>query len=165
MRMLAPFAGAALLAGCATDCSRDPSQVGLGCAVSNLATGVYREDDAAIEREIAQTRERALFLEAEAERLAAEAQRLEGERRAVATRLAALNRETAQASRRLADLSAREGADQARLAELRARQRRLADDLLERSRAPASADAAEIARLEAERAVLEAEIVRLLQRA
>jgi predicted nuclease with TOPRIM domain len=146
------------LGGCADQCSRDPSQVGLGCATVNLATGVYEADDAEIRREIAALDARRSELEDEAARLATEAQRLSGERRASAERLAALNRETAALNRRLADASNRERADQRRLSELRAREAELSRGVLRVSADETGADPRDIARLTAERDALRREI-------
>lgn len=162
MRTIALSAGVAALAalaGCA-ECSRDPSQVGLGCAASNLASGVYEEDDARIQAEIDALAQRRAELRAEASRLRAQAAQLRGQRRASASRLSRLNRDAATLNARIDSLSRRRDADQARLAQLRAEESAL-------SRAVLNADAqgvsqADIDKLEARRKALVASIERLI---
>lgn len=161
MRIILPAAAivtALSLGGC-SDCSRDPSQVGLGCATVNLVGGVYEEDDAAIRREIAALEARRDALRDEADRLSAEASRLSGERRAAADRLARLNRETADMNARLERLSRRDDVSPARAAELRDREESLSRQVLA---ADPDSSSAEIARLEAEKAALLASIDQIL---
>lgn len=149
----------AALAGCA-DCSRDPSQVGLGCATANLASGVYEEDDAKIRREIAALEARRAELDAEAARYQAEADRLQGERQRYARRVAQLNQETAALNRQVADLNRQGDVDQARLAALRAEERALSDQVLALSRS--GGDQGEIDRLNGRIAALKEQIRRLV---
>lgn len=161
MRISLPVAAtmtALFLGGC-SDCSRDPSQVGLGCATANLVGGVYEEDDAEIRREIAALEARRAALQDEADRLSAEATRLRGQRQAAASRLARLNRETAEMNARLERLSRRDNTSPARVAELRDREESLSRRVLA---ADPSASSDEIARLEAEKAALLASIDQIL---
>lgn len=158
--LTAALLGALALSGC-SDCSRDPSQArGLGCATGNLVGGVYTEDDAKIEREIAALEARHEALLAEADRLKARANSLSGERRAAAQRLAALNAETARMNARLSELNERASAPRDNVAALRAREARLSREVLAADEN--SVSQAEINRLSAERANLEADIDRLL---
>lgn len=151
--------GALMLAGCA-DCSNDPSQVGLACAAKNTIDGTYREDDAKIQRQIAALEARRESLEAEAMRLDREARALRGERQAATRRLARLNAETAEMNGRLEELSRRQAVSPAQVDALRGREERLSRAVLRADEE--SVTQAEIARLEAERASLEASIQQLL---
>lgn len=143
--LIVSFATAGLLAGCA-DCSRDPSQVGLGCATGNLVTGVYTEDDAKIQREIDALDARRGLLESEAERYRQQAAQLRGQRQAYARKVSALARETAQVNAQVADLNRRQGVDRQRLAELRQQERDLSGRVLDLSEGGAENEA-EIKRL------------------
>lgn len=148
------------LSGC-MDCSRDPSQVGLGCATANLVGGVYEEDDAKIREEIRATDARTAYLREENARLNREANQLAGQRRNLTRRLAALNGETAQLSQQVADLY-RRGRRDAELRELRERTQRLADEEAELNARSAAVKEAELRGLEAERDAIRRDINRLL---
>ncbi|MEM7744266.1 MAG: hypothetical protein AAF409_11215 [Pseudomonadota bacterium] len=160
---LAPLVLAAVvLSGCA-DCSRDPSQVGLGCATANLTTGVYEEDDAKIRREIAALEARRSLLEEEATRYRADANRLRGERQAYARRVAALTFETATLNRQVADLNSRADVNRQQLAQLRAQERDLSTQVLDLSERGDPGDAAEVERLNARIAALQTQIRQIAQ--
>ncbi|MEM0990195.1 MAG: hypothetical protein AAGK00_15070 [Pseudomonadota bacterium] len=152
--------GALALAGCA-DCSRDPSQVGLGCATANLTTGVYQEDDAKIRREIAALDARRGLLEEQAALYRADAQRLRGARRTYAQRLANLNSQTAALNQQVSDLNRRTDVNRQELLDLRAEERRLSGEVLALGESGGSEDQAEIDRLNARVAALQDQIRRL----
>ncbi len=160
MRISASILAALGLAACAG--TRDPSEAKLFDAIGNLATGVYEEDDAAIRREIAAMEARRGEMQEEAARLAAEASRLQGQRRAAAERVGRLNAETARMNAQIAELTERERGDRARIADLRAEERALSEQVLDAATAGGDATEVDIARLEARRARLQADIDALL---
>jgi chromosome segregation ATPase len=148
------------LAACA-NCTRDPSQAGLGCGVVNLASGVYADDEAALRAELAAAEERATMLRLEADRLAAQQASLDGERRQLAARMERLNGELATSIQELDRLSGAQSVDRQRLAELRAREAALSERQLGVSRA-GDVTPAELQALEAQNARLREEIEALL---
>lgn len=148
-----------LLGGCA-HCSGDPSQVGMGCELSNQLTGRYREDNAALQREIAATRARAAELRAERDRNLQRASELSGRRRTLARRLSALNAETAELSDRIATLES-QGQASGELRRLRERTQSLADAQLALAE-KSEIQEARLQRLEAEQAAIHQDINRLL---
>ncbi len=144
--------------GACSNCSDDPSQAGLGCAVVNTQTGVYEARDAEIRAEIAALEARRDSLAREARRLSAEAARLQGESARAAERLSTINQRTSRMHAELADLTRKEQVDRGRLALLQAQAADLADEL----EGADVGDQAEIERLEAERARLQSEISTLI---
>ena len=151
--------GGLLVSGC-SNCSSDPRNVGLGCAIANHEGGVNTREERSLNAEIAASEDRQRELTLQSKRLEIEASDLRGSERRNRLQLARLNTDTAAASRKLASLRSTQNRTEAQIAAVRAREARLSAKVIELSNKD-NPTARELAALQAEERQLNAAIERL----